>query len=117
VATRGKTQKIQRVDTHEVNAWNVSECFDKAVVIFVHNQRTPSALIPSAAHLSLTRPRLLSLALCQFFTEAKVFKAFNSRLGFRDAFNVIGDNEWDLLCGVCDAVSAGFNKWRTRGRC
>jgi len=114
VTTGGEHEKVQGIDGHEVDARDVSERFDAALVVLVDDQRTPAALVRAAAHLSLARSRLLALAFRQFFAESEVFEALNCVFCLGDFFNIIRDDEWDFLGGFCDSVSARFNERSAR---
>jgi hypothetical protein len=58
VATRSKLKKIEATDVDYLNARQVTECFDNAIILVVDDKRPASLAVAAVAHLSLARSEL-----------------------------------------------------------
>ena len=116
VATRGELEEVERLDVGDVNAWQVTEALEDAVILGVNDERSSTDDVPSVSELAFActelfgRPRLFDIVVSTNGGEKR-----DGVLGLADRFNgVIDDARY--LGDLRDSVATGHHEgWEGRG--
>ena len=116
VTTGRELKKVETLDVDDLNTREVAERLDDAVVLVVHDERTAALAVTAVPELALARAELARVGnLDDVGVRLKGLEERDSLLRLLERLDGRRDNEGDLL-DLLDAVAAGENERRERGR-
>jgi hypothetical protein len=115
VATWCELEQVQRVDRGNINAWDVSETLEDAVILGVDDERTSTHDVTSVSELAFAGTQLLGgLALFDVLVRANGGEEGDGLLGLADRLDGVRDDARHLG-DLRDTVTTGHDEcWEGR---
>jgi len=116
VATRGELEEVERLNVGNVDAWQVTEALEDAIILGVDDEWTTTDDVSSVSQLTLTGTELLGGSrLFDVVVGTNGLEELNGVLGLANRLDGVVDDAWDLS-DFRDSVTTGHHeRWESRG--